>query len=374
MNETPNPFHFGKAVAGTDFCPRPALEAALRSKLLSGQNLLVQGYRRRGKTSVIRRVAQSLPGYKEVYVDLYGTRSTPAVVQKLAHSIASVDRSSKWGTTLGQALSFVSVTFSKGGFSLTFNSPAKLSLGSVDEIFDFLHKHRNGKWVVIIDEFQDVLKIEDVKERETLIAHLRSRIQFLDHTPFVFAGSTRNLMHGIFYHPQSPFYKSAETLEVGPIDRADFTAWLNERFSAGSRTVTPDAIERVYAMADDVPGDVQQFCSAIWDVTAPGSTFTTEELPRALCRIWEQEQRSNEAIVEGSTSLQLKCLIALATRPELTPTSSEFLMLTNVLGPSVLRSFQKYEKDGVLIKEGSKYAFVNPYFREWLKSRFGSLA
>lgn len=368
----PNPFHFGKAVAGENFCRRPQLEGTLRDRILAGQNVLVQGDRRVGKTSLIRRVAQSIRGYREIYVDLYGTRSTEAVVRALAQSVAGVERTAQWGTLVGKALSFVSVSYQRGGFSLGFNAPAKLSLTSIDELFDFLQRTRQGKWIVVIDEFQDVLKIEDPAERDALIAHLRSRVQFLAHTPFVFAGSARNLMHGIFHHPQSPFFKAAATLEVGPIDRADFSGWLCARFAAGGRRVNDETLAQIYDLAMDVPGDVQQFCAAIWEVTPRGGVFGGEDIPRALERIWEQEQRSNEAIVEAATPFQLRCLLTLAASPGTTPTSGEFLARLGVraLGPSVLKALGKFGNDGVLAKRGPHFEFVNPYFREWLKQRF----
>lgn len=368
---TTNPFHFGKAVGGNDFCPRPELEEALRAKLVSGQNVLIQGDRRMGKTSLIRRTAQSVPGYTELYVDLFNVRTMDAVVKRLASAVAEVEPTSKWGMLLAKAFSFLSVSFSKAGFTINFNPGQKVTLESVDEVFAFLHKNRGGKWILIFDEFQGVLQVGE-EEREALIARFRSKIQFLTNTPVIFAGSTRNQMHGIFNHPKSAFFKAAVTIDVGPLERDAFSEWLCSRFTLGVRRVNRDVLERVFDLASDVPGDVQQFCSAIWDVTASGSTFLEADIPRALDRVWEQEQRSNEQIVNSATPFQLQCLLALASSPELTPSSAAFLRLldSQAHGPSVLKAFRRMETDGVLAKHGARFTFVNPYFREWLKARF----
>ena len=49
-----NPFRHGCAVDGEYFCPRPELERQLMSFAESGQNVVVHGERRMGKTSLIK--------------------------------------------------------------------------------------------------------------------------------------------------------------------------------------------------------------------------------------------------------------------------------------------------------------------------------
>jgi hypothetical protein len=368
MDSTPNPFHFGKAVSGEDFCPRPELESALRAKLRAGQNILTQGPRRTGKTSLLRRVAGSLPGYTEIYVDLFGIRSLEELVHRFAHSVVAVENSSRWGKVISAALSFIKLSFSKAGLSVEVHEKDAAKLESLDEIVDFLAHHRGGKWVVIIDEFQEILKAPD---SSAIQGRLRSKIQFLKHTPFVFAGSSRNQMQNIFNHPSSPLFKSAETIDIGPIERTRFMTWLKTRFARGGRKIDSEALAASIELAADVPGDVQQLCAAIWDVSAPGEVFVREKLGAALERIWEQEQRSNEGIVAAASRFQLRSLIALAHNPQATPSSKKFLALVgNAQAASVFKAFQSFERDGVLQKLGVHFGFTNPFFREWLKVRF----
>ena len=46
-----NPFKYGCVVSGDHFCLRPDAERALRRFAEAGQNVVVQGERRMGKTS-----------------------------------------------------------------------------------------------------------------------------------------------------------------------------------------------------------------------------------------------------------------------------------------------------------------------------------
>ncbi|MCK4303664.1 MAG: hypothetical protein KAY24_05440 [Candidatus Eisenbacteria sp.] len=54
-----NPFKYGQVVSAGDFCPRPVLLKDLVACIKSGQNVVLQGERRMGKTSLITRVLEN---------------------------------------------------------------------------------------------------------------------------------------------------------------------------------------------------------------------------------------------------------------------------------------------------------------------------
>ena len=59
--------------------------------------------------------------------------------------------------------------------------------------------------IVAIDEFQKIASFEE----DNVEALLRTKIQHLKKTQFVFAGSERHLLEGIFSNPTRPFYNSS---------------------------------------------------------------------------------------------------------------------------------------------------------------------
>lgn len=67
-----NPFQYGCVVGGENFCPRPELERQLREFAAAGQNLVIQGARRMGKTSLVQRAIGGMRNMRLVYADLYG--------------------------------------------------------------------------------------------------------------------------------------------------------------------------------------------------------------------------------------------------------------------------------------------------------------
>ena len=49
-----NAFKYGCSVDGENFCARPKLAKSLSNYVESGQNLVIQGERRMGKTSLVK--------------------------------------------------------------------------------------------------------------------------------------------------------------------------------------------------------------------------------------------------------------------------------------------------------------------------------
>lgn len=68
------PFRYGCVVEGEYFCPRPNLERQLRDYAEAGQNLVIQGERRMGKTSLVKKAISGMKGERLLYIDLYGIR------------------------------------------------------------------------------------------------------------------------------------------------------------------------------------------------------------------------------------------------------------------------------------------------------------
>ena len=96
---------------------------------------------------------------------------------------------------------------------------------------------------------------------------LRSKIQFLPDTPFVFLGSVRNRMRDIFDSPKSPFFKSAISFGVERIEESAMTDFLIGRFRAGNRSIDRETIGKILDAADYISGDIQELCETTWLVT-----------------------------------------------------------------------------------------------------------
>ena len=84
-----NPFKYGCVVEGEYFCPRPQLHKQLAAYIESGQNVVIQGARRMGKTSLIKETVGSMRGYRLLFVDLYCIRSLSDFCRRVMTSISA---------------------------------------------------------------------------------------------------------------------------------------------------------------------------------------------------------------------------------------------------------------------------------------------
>jgi len=364
-----NPFKFGQVVGGGDFCPRPKLMKSLSGCLQAGQNVLLQGERRMGKTSLIAETVRKNRSLRLLHVDLMEVKSVEGVVQRFANSILNLEQSSgmleKALSALAGLRPVLSTDSFTGSLSISLDTSVAVRPSSLEGLLKAVEQmHRRKKLVVFIDEFQDILKLADHRE---VLAVLRSRIQFQGDIPYVYAGSVRNQMHGIFYSDNSPFYKAALPLDVGPLDDRLFSAFLSKKFSGGGRTLLAETVVRIFDLTGRAAGDIQAFCSALWDQSNSGDTLTEEMLPAALEHIFSQESKGYELTLVQLTASQVKCLSALARLGGVMPYSAAFLKTSGIgTASSVTRALNRLEALRIIYKGTCGFVFSNPFFRRWI--------
>ncbi|MCP4150715.1 MAG: replication protein, partial [bacterium] len=212
--------------------------------------------------------------------------------------------------------------------------------------------------------FQDILNLKDAS---AALAILRSKVQFHTDIPYIFAGSVRNQMDEIFNDPGSAFFKSAVTLNVGALKEEEFTVFLQDKFSRGKRDVSQGLVEKVFEIARDVPGDIQQLCGAIWETTSYNDSIDESIIPTALEMIFSRELKGYEAYLSRLTGQQLRCLVGLARLGGHAPLSSEFTRTTGISQPaSVKKALNRLIQLKIIYRYRKEYRFVNPFFAAWL--------
>jgi hypothetical protein len=259
----------------------------------------------------------------------------------------------------------VSVDPLTGQPSVSVDADVRLRPDSLDGILDLVREsHKRTRLVVAFDEFQDVLNLTDSKET---LAVLRSKIQFHKDIPYVFAGSVRNQMSEIFTDPESAFFKSAIVVDVGPLDKDGFAGFLADKFALGKRIVDKDAMAKVIELAENVPGDVQELCEAIWETTAYRSTIHEDCIGPALELIYARESKGYEAALVQLTGQQLKCLVGLARMGGKAALSAAFIQGVGIAGPaSIKKALNRLVQLKVVYRHEGEYKFVNPFFKTWL--------
>lgn len=364
-----NPFKFGQVVSGSDFCGREGLIDQLLEKIEVGQNCLIQGERRVGKTSLLMEVA-SRSRKKGLFIDLMEIKTIDEMCERMLRALASLrgKHFMSWVfDTLGHLRPAVTMNTETGQPSLSFQS-VDFRVQSIHGILELIEKtNKHTPLVVIFDEFQDVLNLEDSRRIQ---AELRSKIQYQADMTYFFAGSIRNRMDDIFNHHDSPFYKSALTFTVEPLPFEVFVPFLIKRFDRGKRRVDEVVFRKIFEIAQNIPGDIQQLCEAMWSLSGEGEALTEEKMHEAVRIILSRERKVYEMVIAGLTVNQAKVLRTIAAIGGRQPTSKKFLAEAgDITSAGVLRALKRLEDTKILYRTAEGYKFSNTFFRAWMLNR-----
>ncbi len=365
-----NPFKYGQIVQDKDFCQRPALIKRLSDVIEKGQNVYIQGERRIGKTSLICECVRQLKKHRLIYIDLLEVKTSDDFIKRIIAAIVSMEQKSGMVEQIFKKLAHIHPTISfdpmTGMPTIGFDGSIPFSQDSIHGILDLIYSYHSKQRsiVVVFDEFQDILNLKNSKE---VLAVFRSKVQFHSDVSYLFSGSVCNKMVGIFSDPDSPFFKSATSLSVGPLDKDNFQKFLSKKFTLGKRTVVQEVWDRIFEICSDVPGDIQQFCDALWDISTKQEQITIEHIPMALETIFAHEFKGYETTLKIISGQQLQVLTGLARMGGKAPTSAEFSRgLGGIAVSSIKKSIERLINLKVVFYIEEEYRFTNPFFRAWL--------
>ena len=364
-----NPFKYGTIVSGKDFCGRNTLLKQIIGYIESSQRIVILGERRVGKSSAVYEAVLKYKGRRLLYVDLLGIKSIDALCRRILRAIVVLEQKTGWFDKIIKTLSYLRPSISVDPITsmptVSFDASVEIKANSIPEVLTLVESlDKKRQLVVVFDEFQDILNIEDSHEA---LALLRSKIQFQSDIPYIFVGSIRHKMDEIFTNHDSPFFKSAIPLTVDPLPYKEFSEFLKNKFTTGQRRIDNEVLEKVFKIANNIPGDIQQLCEALWEVTSEKDIISLDKLKNALELIFSREQKSYENYISLLTNIQLKCLMAIAKEGGKSVFSASFMKSAGFNNPSsVQRAITRLTKLNILFESGDEYRFINPFFRAWL--------
>lgn len=364
-----NPFRYGSVVGGDFFCGRTQQIEELTAFIYQGQNIVLQGERRIGKTSLVCETVTRDKSRRLLLVDCMEVKSVDDLCKRILRAIIAMEQGGTRFDRLIRSLAhlrpLISMNPLTGDPSVSFDTGRPLEVDSVSQVLDLVEAtHRTNPLVVFFDEFQDVLKVDDSRG---VLAKLRGTIQHQSEMPYIFAGSVRNKMDEIFNHPDSPFFKSALSFPVGPLAFENFADFIIANFKTGGRVIDKDLVTQLFESSEHVTGDVQQLCEALWSVTERDETIDESTLNKALYLIYSREQQSYEIILSRLSAAYVQVLKTLAWQGGEKTNSAEFVRRAGVSNASAVGSALRHmQTNKIVFKDGSRWRFTNPFFRAWL--------
>ena len=377
--EHKNPFRFGRVVTERHFCDRHEELQRTVANLRSENSLLVHSPRRYGKTSLVSEAFAHVEGEIETgFVDLFGATDLRDFagawlrgLSPLMQRVAGVGQRAL--STLRNLLSSTTLQLRVGPggapvFTIGHSPAGRIEDQELAELLDLpeaLARKRN-KWVVIaLDEVQEVANVPGLDRK------LRSAFQHHTHVSYVFSGSRKSLLKGMFEDPEAPFFGFAESMALERIAPSELLLHVRGRFEASGMPAPEGLAEDIVNEGQGHPHYTQLFASHGWELTLSG-----EADPDALRVAWRERvvqgcDASYSAFYEALPAGQRRVLRSLAFHGG-AGLFSQDLRVAHRLGSSSTVAgavAALVEREILLRQKDGSYSIANPALGMWARAR-----
>ena len=366
-----NPFVIGKYVDKDFFCDREKESEMLVHHIVNGRHVAIMSERRLGKTGLIEHVfANSLPdGYEPFLIDIYTCKNLREMVyllasevfKKIARKQSMLERLMRMVRSLKTTISYEVVTgFPEISFGLGEIQQPEVTL---DEILGYLESS-DAVCIVAIDEFQKIASFEE----ENVEALLRTKIQHLKKTQFIFAGSERHLQEGIFSNPVRPFYNSVVFMQLLPIEVGVYVKFCQQLFLKYEKSVSPALVERLYECFQGITWYLQLSMNEAFTMAERGGCVDEEAYDQILNHL--SKRFTFEDRYASLTEKQKTVLMAIASEfpNQVTLTSQNFITRYNLkTSSSVQTAVKGLVEKGILSDNHGVRRPTDLLFMLWLK-------
>lgn len=366
-----NPFNFGEAVIGEQFCNRQKEIKDITQCIHAAQDIFIYADRRAGKTSLIEHVLHRLDRQEDIvtiWVDVHKASSSIHFLEVYASAIARALVASK--TKLEKIASFFTRVMPSfkynpdGGVSFSFEfSKTKTSVDrALEEVFDLpqvIAQKKCQPVVVVFDEFQEITNFNGAAFEKKL----RAFIQHHREVCYIFLGSKTHVILDMFSDANRAFYKSGMIYPLGKIPEGEWQGFVVGRFATIGKVITPELVSKIYKLAAGIPYYMQMICYLICGIA--DKEVGEKDVELAKDEVMHLQGELFYSWYDSCSAHQRACLVALSQATEI---FSNDVRLTYNLGPvaSVQTSVKALMRGGLVHKEGGKYRLTDPFFRRWL--------
>ena len=317
-----------------------------------------------------------IDNYNTIFVDIYGTKSMNDFIFELQNAFLKAPfAKSKKG--LKEVLNLIQRVY----FQLNFTPGGEIGSArvglmpfqgltmSLTEMFDFLEKTDKPN-IVVFDEFQ---KIKEYPEDAAAI--IRSHVQRMNNTHFIFCGSSRHMMHKMFEYSNEPFYRSAKSLDLDIIPLKTYTDFCKRIFALYDKSIDEDAIKLVYNLFSGNTYDMQEIMKDIFSDTARKKNATVDTVLASLNNLLDaQDQNFRDNLDKLSNMADRRVLICIAMEGIATGLTSSASMKKYRLdnASSVQNALLRLTDDKVNLVRGvgkANYMLQNRLFEYWFARR-----
>lgn len=373
-----NPFLTTGYISEEYFCDRKEETEKLIRLFENGNNVTLISERRIGKTSLIQHVFEKIKEKDEfytIYVDIFSSRSIEDFIKQLSEAIMKKfsERTSvgeifwKFIKSLRPLISFDNIT---GEPQVQINYQSEFEkTNTLQNIIQLLEK-QDKRVIVAIDEFQQITEYPE----KNIEANLRTQIQFLKNTSFIFCGSKRKLLIDMFSNAKRPFYMSTQMMFLDKIQSDIYAEFITHQFNKNDIGIEKNTTNTILEITKNYTFFTQKLCNRIY-------SYQPEKVDKkivlnSLTEIIEENRLGYLQLRALLTKAQWNYLIAIAKEDKIKQINSqEFLMKYKVGTASNSKRLIEALTEKDLItelpdKDGTNYTVNDVFLFHWLRETY----
>jgi len=368
-----NPFVTNGYAGAEYFCDRVQETKTLRELLLNENNIALISPRRIGKTDLIWHVFDDPEIKKDCHcfvVDIYATKNLGDFVNMLGKALVDELRP-KGRKAWEKFVTMVSSLRSEISFDISGLPVWGVGLGSIknptvtlDEIFTYLEK-ADKPCLVAIDEFQQITRYGD----ETIEATIRTYVQRCTNAHFIFSGSQRHMMNGMFTSPSRPFYQAVTIINLQPLELNVYTDFCVNKFEEAGKHLDKTVVALLYDRFEAVTSYMHRVMNVLFSRTEKGATCDVSMVDEAIEFIIRLSSDTYESLLYQMPEKQRLLFLSIAKEGKaIEVTSGAFIKRNKLNSASSVNSALKglLEKDFVT-EDKKVYSVYDQFFTLWLK-------
>jgi len=367
-------FPYGRPVTGDHLVGREEVVSIILSRVQNRQSVVLAAPRRMGKTSVLLEVLRRLrrKGWFVGSVDIFDTPTLRDLSEKIVQTTLDnrgisgerIIRAAREGIdTLRRAVQLKHVTDEGYEIVLSFAGETKRPIDLLDEALDFPDQFakRHGKRLCFAyDEFGDLMKMDG-----ELIKKMRAKFQKHENTVYIFSGSQESVINELFGNRKEAFYGFADAIDLPPIPKDAFSNYIKRTFNSVKIECSSSIISQILELTEGHPYYTQLLCQLLYyRVRGVRDEIEAKDVREAF----EEALLSQSSYLDDlwynlsrSSPVQLAICRLLASDMEASP----YVSLSDTK-QNIYYALSSLVKKGILRKDGERYSFTDPFFREYI--------
>jgi hypothetical protein len=373
-----NPFKFDIEVNGDFFCGRREEISELVDYINNETNIIMFAKRRIGKSSLLKEVFSYHLGEKilHTHIDIYSISNVRELYERLVRGIeeslvgyeSNLNKLTRYVDSLQNFFSHATVSIVVSGKpQLKIESTEKNYFYAIEQLFysyfEFLKAH-DLQAVIAIDEFQKIVSLSDSQKIEELLRTIANK---RENSSFIYTGSKRNILLGMFNDSTRAFFKLGTEFQLPPISKNEFYVWVKQRFQKKKIHLDKAAFELLYHLADGETRFIQQVCHETFKRNTAETLIGKKEMFNIIENVISKKTY-NAQLLNGYTSAQQNTLKIIALTDGVNVYANQQLQEYSISKATAQSAVRSLIKDGIIFQErNQQFVFEDVEFKLWLK-------